>query len=109
MTTIQLTTWDRVIIANIIGALQGDVKLMRKADKIIDLIELTSEERGAVNFNYDERAQFATWEDQERKWDVTFNDPESLVFLKETLRGKSDWPALQRKQVLRLYAELGIE
>lgn len=97
------------MIASIIGALRGDVRLVRKAGKVLDVIELTPEEQNEVNFRYDERAQFAEWERHDHKWDVTFNDPELLVLVKETLRGKNDWPAAQHRQVSALYEALGVE
>ena len=97
------------MIASAVGALRGDVKLMRKAGKLLDVIELTPDEREAVNFKYDEAHGFAAWEQQDRRWDVTIADPEMLVLLKETLSGKSDWPAVQNKQVIALYEALGIE
>ena len=109
MTTIQLTTWDRVTIANVIGALQGDWKLTRKAGKILDVIELTHDEREAVNFRYDASVKFAQWDDKDRKWDVTICDPELLLLLRETLRAKDDWMGVQHREVDALYSALGIE
>lgn len=97
------------MIASIIGALRGDVKLTRKAGKLLDVIELTHDEREAVNFRYDASIQFAQWDDKERKWDVTISDPELLLLLRDTLRAKDDWLGAQHREVDALYKALGIE
>lgn len=114
MNTIKLTTWDRVTISmNIIGALQiSDARTMRKAAKILDAVELTEEEKAQIEFRFDEYG--ARWKDDDkvesRLWDIEINDPDALVLLKEKVANPPrPFLGAQRKQVLRLYAELGIE
>ena len=42
---LKLTTWERLTVAGLVGRLQGDARLMHKAIKVFDSVELSEEER----------------------------------------------------------------
>ena len=114
MAIIKLTTWERVVIANnVIGAMQiGDPRTMRKASKILDAVELTQAEREQIHLHVDATGQ-AVWDDcdkiESQVWEVELG-PDEMALLKEKVAAPPmPWIGAQRKWVLRLYDQLGIE
>lgn len=106
MTTYNLTTWDRMMISQVIGALRGDVRMVRKAGKILDAVEMTEDEKLFANVR--QEGGMLAWDNVDYEWPIEINDPDSLALLKEKLSA-NDWMGAQYKQVIRLCSVLGIE
>jgi hypothetical protein len=114
VTTIKLTTWERIVIVNnVIGAMQiGDPRTMRKASKILDAVELSESEREKIHLRLDPTGQ-SVWDDCEKVesqlWEISLG-PDELVLLREKVAAPPvPWYAAQRKWVLGLYEKLGVE
>lgn len=112
MTQIKLTTWERfVIVNNIIGPMQvSDARTMRKAAKILDVVELTEAEKKEINFMI--LGNQPAWKDDEKVesqvWELEM-DPDALALLKEKTKSPAiPFHALQYRWVLHLYDTLGI-
>lgn len=103
----QLTTWDRVMIAGIIGSLQGDIALIRKAGKVLDAIELTPSERDEIKLRAE--GSMITWDDQDRIWECELSDADTITLLRERIRSHQTWLGTDRKRVIALFEALGIE
>ena len=101
---IKLTTWERLTIAAIVGAMTGTVADVRRAGKVLDVVEFNDEDAKAIGLVAD--AGGVRWEEQSREWDLELDEP-SLQLARTQV---SIWPhfrAADRKTVGALVDKLG--
>jgi hypothetical protein len=112
-TTLQLTTWDRIMVGVIVGAKDGDAKFMRKATKILQAMEFNDGERDSIGMKSVDQGGGTfnvTWNDEgdaPKIWEVELNDPDALVLLKDVVKSHT-WKGSQHKQAIPLFDRLGI-
>ncbi len=100
-----LTTWQRLTLLQMMNGMQGDLRTVRKALKLIDVLELTPEEQEAIGL---QAAPDGTirWTDNGQRFEMEIADGNLVAFLKEQVEAKRDWPAVA--DVVDLAEQLGI-
>lgn len=102
---LNLTTWQRVQLSLIIGATKGAASTIRKAVKLLDMLEMNDEEKAAVGF--EQKGPSFTWKDADTRWAVEIKDGNLESFLVETVKAYDKWPV--DVNVIDLLDQLGIE
>ena len=102
---LNLTTWQRLTLLQMMSGVQGDLRTVRKALKLIDVLELTPEEQEAIGL---QAAPDGTirWSDNGQRLELEIADGNLATFLKEQVEAKKDWPATA--DVVDLAEQLGI-
>jgi hypothetical protein len=103
---LNLTTWQRLQLLMLVNGVRGDLRTVRKALKLIDVLEMSAEERQEVGLQATPGG--FTWNVQDKCWELEIGDSNLLAFLKEQVEGRKDWPAAAGKEVLNLSEQLGI-
>ncbi len=106
---LHLTTWQRVKCINIISELQGDARLLRKAFKLLDLLDLSSTEKEEIGL-YQETSGIG-WDPmraQGKVWEIEIPDPELVNFLKLYVQHHGRWPVSSAREIFDLFEQLGI-
>ena len=99
--------WVRMTMAQLIGRLQGDVRLMHKAIKVFDSVELSEEERQDINVR--QVGDNLVWDDPTRKWGILIPDREAANLIKMTVANNGSWQANKAREVAALHEALGLE
>lgn len=100
----ELTTWQRLTLLQMLNEVKGDLRTVRKALKLIDVFEMTEQERTEVGLRLTQDG--AAWSDPSKRWQLNVSDNDLLAFLKEQVQARHDWPA--SREVLDLCERLGI-
>ena len=101
---LKLDTWQRMQLLLLMSGVNGDLRTINKALKLIDLFEFSKDEKEKINLQYTDTG--VVWGDPTYKWEIEIKDENLVTFLKEKVQGKSDWPA--NKGVIDLCEQLGI-
>lgn len=108
---IKMNTWQRLVIFNIVGKLQGDAKLVRKAGKLLDTLELSDDEKNTIGLKEnkgEDGSVVSTWnEESPIEWTLEFKDPDAAVLLKETMRTTS-LNAVDGRKMISVFDQLEI-
>lgn len=100
---LQLTTWERLTLVRIVGSLTGDARLYHKAGKILDVVELTEQEREEIGLRQvGDRFQ---WKDPARLWELHVNDREAKSVIHLALRNYQAYKVEDRAMINRLWAK----
>lgn len=102
-----MTTWERLVIQNIVGKMPAasEVSLLRKVIRILDVAELTADEKAQLVV---EENRPLTDEELDRPWDVWVNDPDALAVLKAAVKAHQ-WQGAEARRALVLLEKLGVE
>ena len=73
--TVELTTWERTRLVRVVGELRGGAALIRNAVRILDKLELTTEEKEQVGWQ-DLGAAGAKWEETDLAFELAFTTEE---------------------------------
>ena len=87
---IVLNCWERITLTSIIGNIRGNVMSYRKASKVLDLLELSAEERSQVELRAIAPNQF-TWNDRKKEWEIFFSE-ELFDFIKKVMLATESLP-----------------
>jgi len=104
---LSLTPWQRIHLAMIVGGLRGDVRLMRKAIKALDILDLTEAEEAKIG--YKQTPTGSQWSDTERRFELEIKDKEAATVVKQAAESYTGWPVAQAREVIDLCQQLGIE
>jgi len=104
---LNLTTWQRLQLLMLMNSVQGDLRTINKALKLIDLLEMSEDEQEEVGLRSTTKG--FTWNDPNKRWDVEVKDGNLVAFLKQRVEGKADWPAASGREVLDLCEQLNIK
>lgn len=85
MQVLELSTWERIRLVNMIGSLQDprkqNIRFVRSCLRLLDILELTDGEERQVGFVENEAAgDFARrvrWQDTEREFELNFEDADA--------------------------------
>ena len=105
---LELSTWQRLSLTQIIGEQQGPVSIVRKAGKLLDILEMTDEEKKEVGLVQDPQVGFR-WNNTDRIWGLEISDGNLAAYLKEVAKGHGGWSVRNRDQVLDLFEKLEIQ
>lgn len=123
---LKLTVWQRIVIGQIAGQQQvSSVGVMRQANAILDLLDLTDSDKLVVGWStepgHSEVApngelvtvpEKATWQNGDYQFEINFA-PAQEVLIRNWVSSNS-WPAGSwsnknvRRQILALYDQLGL-
>lgn len=111
-TSFQLTAWERATLVAIINNTRGDAGAMRKCIKLLDVLELTQEERANLNVR-----NVPTPEGVGLTWDITkepaegyfidFKDGNLLAYMQQLLKGDGLFSGVDARKVIVLIDKLG--
>jgi hypothetical protein len=101
---LQLNTWQRLQLLLLMSNVQGDLRVVNKALKLIDLLEFSKEEAERIGLEITPAGYY--WRDDSPLWEIDIEDGNLAPFLKERVKDRSDWPA--RKDVMDLCQQLEI-
>lgn len=105
-TEVKVTTIKRVILQNLMTDVEGNSRTLRKALRILDILEFTPEEREAINLQQTP-AGGLTWDNPDKEWVLTFRDGNDLAFLRATFKNHT-WKGIHPRLVMELEEALGI-
>jgi hypothetical protein len=105
MKSIELTIWQRFAILQVLGSLRGDLSVMRRGSKIMDKVELTSEEKNSANVQ--SVGQSISWEGTATKV-IEFSEPE-FALIKRTVKEYQGWNMSSMDELFDLVDKLEIE
>ena len=106
---ITLTTWERIICFNAVSSLRGlDAGGMRKAAKLLDIVELNEDEKKAIGFvlfpdgtaNWNEKAN--------NDWGIVIADGNLVEFLKQAIQKPDIVVTGKAREMVRLFDKFGI-
>jgi len=104
---LNLTTWQRLQLLMLMNSVQGDLRTINKALKLIDLLEMGEDEQEEVSLRSTPTG--FTWDDPNKRWDIEVKDRNLVTFLKQKVELKQDWPAVSGREVLDLCEQLNIK
>ena len=108
MLKLNVNTWQRIMCVQCLNAQAGHISLIRKALKLLDILELAPDEKAAVKMTEGPDGAMS-WEDTERRFELEIADRELAAHLKRAVGGYKQWPVNQARQVADLFEQLGIE
>lgn len=106
---LQLNTWERVRLTQILGELRGNLAMLRKAGKAMDTLELDETEKAEVKFQTVVKENGGVgyqWQDAEHEFDVELRDREAVALLKRAFQQYEGWMVSELSQVEILAAKL---
>jgi hypothetical protein len=103
---LRLSTWQRLQLLLLMNNVQGDLRTVRKALKLIDIFEMTKEEESEIGLQATPGG--FTWRPTDKRWELEIKDSNLVAFLKEHVQAKQDWPAAAGREVMDLCKQLGI-
>ena len=103
---IEVNTWQRQMLSMLCGGMRGDVATIRKASRLLDILELTKEEKRAINLRATPKG--LTWDDVDKVYALDIEEEEGIELLRELYSSFDQWPAAQRQLVLDLGSTLGV-
>ena len=104
---LNITTWQRFLLLQIVGNAKGNILRVRKAMKALDVLEMTDAEKKQVG--YVEHPGGATWQDAEHRGQLEIKDKEAAHLVKVEAEQYDNWPAAQGELVIDLVEQLGIK
>lgn len=104
--TATLNVWERMAIFNVVAQQQGDRRTMRKVDALLDLVDLTADEKKKVGWVEGVEGSYH-WTDTEYVIEVDFKDA-NLVAVLHTWLNANAWRGIDAKKVLQLFDKLKV-
>jgi hypothetical protein len=104
---LELTTWQRMACIQALNAMTGHISLIRKGIKLLDILEMSEQEQAEVGMVL-QGAAFV-WRDKARKWSLEVSDGNLVEHLKRAVLAFQGWPQDAGREVVDLFAQLGIE
>jgi len=108
MLKLNLTTWQRLMCIQALNGQTGHISAVRKALRLLEILELNEEERVAVELRELQPGQYI-WTDTQRRFELEIKDRELAAFLRRAVGAYGQWPVNQARQVADLFEQLGIE
>jgi len=100
----ELNTWQRFMLSQIVGGLRGDIQTVRTGLKLLEILELSDSEKQQVGFVEDKTG--AHWEDTEYRFELEIKDENLVAFLRTKATEFQGWPV--NKNSLDLFDQLGV-
>jgi len=88
MKALDLTTFERMTLAQWVNQQKGDLRKIRQLIKLLDKLELSEEEKRAVGWVQVDNQMM--WKAKDRVFDLEFEDAEFDLLLPAL---KAEWPA----------------
>jgi hypothetical protein len=116
-TTIKATVWDRLVMTNIVASSAteraekrtADFNFVRMAGKLVDVLRLSEDERGAVDFRKSPDGTGFTWNEPAEPYEIALPDAECAAMLKDLVKVEAGWRVEDYKLIEQLRSRLGID
>ena len=102
---LHLNTWQRIQLELLVGNVKGAASTVRKAVKLLDVLEMSDAEKAEVGFR--QEGGMMLWDKSEHTFAVEIKDGNLAAFLVDLVRQKTDWPA--NRHIVDLFDQLGIQ
>jgi len=101
----ELSTWQRAGLIQVLGAVRGNVATLRLALGALEAVEFTEEER--LEIGYREEGGRAEWNEAgaERVWELEVGEREAR-FAAGVVEGWEQWPVGRAEEVFGLVDKL---
>jgi hypothetical protein len=92
MKTLQLTTWERTTLALLIARQRGDLAMLRRYFRLLDVLELSEDERKLVGWELTDSSNgnIATWQRAEHAFQIELEDAD-FALLQNTAMSWDGW------------------
>jgi len=105
---LQLTVWERIKLCMVVGSIRGvNMATIRKADKALDVLELSEEEEKAIGLVYLPTGKIRWKPDTDVEYVLEIKDKEAVHLVRKAFDEYSNWDTADRKLILRLEEKLG--
>lgn len=100
---LHITTWQRTMLLQILGGMQGNVGLVRQASRAMDILELSEDEKETIGYQ-DLGDGAATWDQDKRdmRWSIEIEDKETVSMVQRAVMEYSSWPVGMAETVIDL-------
>jgi hypothetical protein len=102
---LNINTWQRIQLELLIGEVKGPAATVRKAVKLLDVLEMSKDEKEAVGLRQVQGGM--VWDEPDHLFSIEIKDGNLEVFLRELVKQKEDWPA--NRHALDLIDQLGVD
>ena len=102
---LKLNPWQRIQLEMLVGNVKGAAAEVRKAVKLLDVLEMTDAERAEIGFRAE--GSMILWDKQEHAFEIEIKDGNLAAFLTNLAKQKTDWPA--NRHAIDLFDQMGIE
>ena len=103
---LNLTTWQRVMLRDVVGLTRGNVRTVRDALRALEVLDLDEAERAAVGYR-DLGGGRAEWDaESDEKFVLVVPDDGALAVMRQAARAYESWPVAMAEQVLDLMEQL---
>jgi len=102
----RLNVWGRIVLTQIIGAVEGNAATTRMAYNLLNKLEMTADEVKEVGLTAMPNGTLI-WDDKEREWEFEF-DKNATDLLVRTVQNWSHWTAAQTPMRVDLFKRIGI-
>ena len=103
----KLDTWERVMCSEIVGSMRGDyVTITHKAGKLLDLIELSEDEKKEIGFVRFDNGNLI-WQGN-KEWEIEIKDENLVALLQQQVSIFQNWSRSDMNKVKSLREKLGI-
>jgi len=99
---INLNIWERFVSADTVSAQEGNAGVMRQCIAILNVLELTADERKEIDFAVHDG--MATWREVDKNYDLALAD-EQQKLLKSWLEART-WRAPDARRAVALIDKL---
>lgn len=104
-----LTNWQRFQLWQLAGNVQGNLIRIRKAHKILDVVEWSPAERDLIEFKEWPNGRVSWNEAACSEWQIELGDREAVKLLKEIVEAHDGWLAQKYGEVVDLFDQMGLE
>lgn len=105
---IVLNVWQRVMLGLAVGSAKGNVAVIRKAMKAMDILELSDVEKNEVGYislpNGD-----VQWANSDKVYELEFKDKEVPALIKRMFGQYTGWNASDGERIMKLAAVLDLD
>lgn len=105
---LNLTTWQRMACVQALNAQAGHISMLRKALRLLDVLELSPEEREQVGLVQHPNGNMS-WQDPALRFELEIADRELAAFLRRAVEGYQGWPVSEAGLALDLAEQLGLD
>lgn len=103
---LSLTTWQRLMCVQALNAQTGHISLVRKALKLLEILELSEEEAAAVGLSQAADGNYS-WQDVAHRFELEVKDRELSAHLRRAVDAYQGWPVGHGREALELAEQLG--
>jgi len=84
---LSVNTFQRITLSNIIGAIEGNAQMIRKATRLLDALELSDDEKRQVGLEAVATSMGIQyqWKDAAHVWEIEIADDNLAALLKQRL------------------------